>query len=58
MLYKELINNTKRIESNDSDIILKIIFEEAAAYFKGDKSVDDAARVIQSRVETYVNESR
>lgn len=56
-LYKELINNTKRIEGNDSEIILKIISEEATAYFKVDKSVDDAARVIQSRVETYVNES-
>lgn len=56
--FKELINNTKRIGGNDSDIIIKIIAEEAEAYFKGDKSLDDVANVIQNRVKTYVNESR
>lgn len=57
-LYKELINGTKRIQQIDNDIIFKMVFEEANTYFKGDKSVDDAVNVIQSRVETYVNENR
>lgn len=38
--------------------ILSIIKEEAAAYFAKQKSVDDVAGVIQSRVQLYVNENR
>ena len=35
-----------------------IISEEAAYYFRGEKSVDDVCSVIQDRVTTYVNESK
>ena len=38
--------------------IWEIVREEAAAYFAGDKSVDDVCKVIQDRVTTYVNESK
>ena len=41
----------------DSDI-LNIILEEAAGYFSGQKSVDDAASVIQNRVQLYLNETQ
>ena len=34
-----------------------IIAEEAAAYFAGQKSAEDAAGVIQSRVQIYINEN-
>lgn len=37
--------------------ILNIISEEAAAYFNGQKSVDDVATIIQSRINIYVNEN-
>ncbi|MCD7836754.1 MAG: extracellular solute-binding protein [Lachnospiraceae bacterium] len=44
--------------SNADDKILSIITEEAAAYFEGQKSVDDVAGVIQSRVQIYINENQ
>ena len=34
-----------------------IIVEEAAAFFEGQKSADDVASVIQSRVQIYINEN-
>lgn len=37
--------------------IFNIISEEAAAYFNGQKSVDDVAGIIQSRINIYVNEN-
>lgn len=36
----------------------EIINEEAAAYFSGQKSAQDVAGIIQSRVQIYVNETR
>ncbi|MCL2253492.1 MAG: extracellular solute-binding protein, partial [Lachnospiraceae bacterium] len=39
-----------------NEIIANIIDEEAAPYFAGQKSVLDAAEIIQSRVHIYVNE--
>lgn len=38
--------------------IYNIVREEALAYFNGDKTVQDAAQLIQSRVNLYVNESK
>ncbi|MCM1111759.1 MAG: extracellular solute-binding protein [Muribaculum sp.] len=37
--------------------ILKIITEEAQAFFKGQRSAQDVAGVIQSRAQVYVNEN-
>lgn len=36
--------------------IEKIIMEEAGAYFNGDKTAEETAKVIQSRVNLYLNE--
>ena len=38
--------------------ILDIVTEAAGAYFAGDKSLDDTAREVQSRVSLYVNEQK
>ena len=38
--------------------ILNLINEEAAAYFAGQKSVDDVTNIIQSRVSIYVKENQ
>ncbi len=43
--------------SSSNDAIMSIINEEAEAYFKGQKSVDDVAGIIQSRVNVYVSEN-
>lgn len=38
--------------------IRKIIEEETAPYFLGQKSADEVAKIIQSRAQTFVNENR
>lgn len=45
-----------RYEYNDA--LMEIITEEVAPYFAGQKSVDEAAEVMQNRVQFYMNESR
>ncbi len=41
---------------NYNDSIKNIIYEEAAAYFSGQKTAKEVADIIQSRVQIYVNE--
>ncbi len=50
-----LINATTAVYGYDESI-LNIISDEAAAYFAGEKSLDDTANMIQSRVNLYVAE--
>ncbi len=53
---REMIENAQadcRMESE----IFAIINEEAQGYFSGQKSVEDAASVIQNRVQLYLNET-
>lgn len=40
----------------ENDNLMKIITEEAAAYFAGDKSAQEAAKIIQSRVSLLIGE--
>ena len=51
----DLINATTAVYGYDESI-LSIISDEAAAYFAGEKSLDDTANMIQSRVNLYVAE--
>lgn len=44
--------------SQESDEIYAIIGEEAAPYFAGQKSAEEVAKIIQSRVSIYVSENR
>lgn len=53
----ELIGATTRLFTFD-DSILTIVKEEAAPYFSGQKSVQEVAKIIQSRASIYVNEQR
>ena len=52
-----LIKSATSVYSYDTDL-MKIITEEAAAYFAGQKSVDEVADIIQNRASTYISESR
>ena len=54
---KELMNVAVPAFSSDNQIS-NIIVEEVEAYFQGQKTVDDVAGIIQSRVQIYVNENR
>lgn len=47
----------KRISKYD-EALNQIISEEAAAYFTGQKNAEEVARIIQSRAQIYVNETR
>ena len=52
---KEMIEIARPYYSGD-ETIYSMISEEAAAFFEGQKSAEDAAKIIQSRVEIYVSE--
>lgn len=53
---EQLYSFTKVYKQDDT--LLNIITEESAPYFSGQKSAKDAASIIQSRVQIYVNENR
>ncbi|MDE6600376.1 MAG: extracellular solute-binding protein [Oscillospiraceae bacterium] len=53
----DFINSVENISRYDMQIN-NIIRDEAAAYFDGRKSAKEAAQVIQSRVQNYLDESR
>ncbi len=48
---------TSRTVGKGIEIIIRIINEEAGAYYSGQKSVEDAAGLIQNRIQVYVNEN-
>ena len=56
----KMVDYIKSIDSTQSYVteINNIISEEAAPFFEGQKSVDEVARIIQSRVQLYVDENR
>lgn len=54
---KEYVLSVSEIHYYDSSII-DIIIEEAAPFFEGQKTAEQAADIIQSRVQIYVNENR
>lgn len=56
--FMELYNAIDRVWVSMPDDIWVIIYEEAAAYFAGDKTLDETAALIQSRASLYVNEQR
>lgn len=46
------------VSSYYDESLLNIIQEETEAFFKGDKSAEEVAKIIQSRAQVYINESR
>ena len=55
-IVMELLEIARPVPSGN-DEIMTIINEEAAAFFKGQKTVDEVADTIQRRVQTYVSEN-
>lgn len=53
----DLYNAIDTLASSDNSIY-DIVKEVAGSYFAGDRSLDDAAALIQNKVTIYVNESR
>ena len=54
---KTLAQSTSRLLNYDQSI-LDIVTSEAQAYFAGQKSADEVARLVQSKVNIYINEQR
>lgn len=52
---EKMLEDVKRYDGADR-AILKIILEEAGAFFKGQKPVEEVAGLIQNRVSTYLKE--
>ena len=46
-----------RADTLENVTIRNIILEEAQLYFQGDKSLEETCRVIQSRVQLYLDET-
>ena len=54
---KEVIATSTKMMDYDQSII-DIVLEQAAAYFAGQKSAEDVAKLIQSKANIYINEQR
>lgn len=55
--FEYLVESVTGIYEYDSSL-MNIIWSEAQAFFAGDKSAEDAARIIQSRASIYMAEQR
>lgn len=56
-MMTDLIESADHMYYYDTNV-MDIITEEAQVYFDGQKSAEEVAKIIQNRVQTYVNESR
>lgn len=55
-ILKEIIYEGNLQEVSLDRDIWKVIYEETAAYFAGDKSAQETGRIIQSRVQLILDE--
>ena len=53
----QYISGVTKVYQNDMEV-MTILDEECAPFFEGKKSADEVAKIIQSRVQIYVNENR
>ena len=54
--FKAYVNSASLCGDYDTDI-MDIVTEEAGAFFAGDKTAEEAAKLIQNRVTTYLGEN-
>ena len=54
-LFRNLVDRSKGSVYQDTELI-NMIYEEAQPYFQKQKSVDEVAKIIQSRISIYVGE--
>lgn len=55
--FEDLLNSIEKVNMCDINLYL-IVYEQAAPYFAGDRTLDEAVDLIQRRVSLYVNETR
>ena len=54
--FTEYIKSINTYSSYLDESVMNIIYEEAAPFFEGQKSVDEVTSIIQQRVSIYLNE--
>ena len=52
-----LIATAKPVFCSEESEITAIITEEAESYYQGQKSLEEAVNVIQSRIQVYIHEN-
>lgn len=55
--YRNILEGATTLASYEEDI-MAMIYEETEPFFKGQKTAQDVANIIQGRVKIYVNENR
>jgi hypothetical protein len=55
--FMTLYKSCKTISGSDASV-LKIVTDEAAAYFAGEKTLDETVSMIQNRASLYVAEQK
>lgn len=55
-ILEDIIYNGSLIRASINPDIWSVIYEETAPYFAGDKSAEEVARIIQSRVQIILQE--
>ena len=55
---RSLSSSADRLAGSVNEQLAAIITEETEAFFKGQKSAEDTAGIIQNRIQIYVNENR
>jgi ABC-type glycerol-3-phosphate transport system substrate-binding protein len=53
---RELIESASLSSSHFDDTVTNIISEELPRFFAGDRTAADSARIMQNRIQTYLNE--
>ena len=53
-----VITSTSALYDFSSDSIFDIVREQSQAYFSGQKTAEDVAKLVQSKANIYVNEQR
>lgn len=54
--YDDFVRNAVKQRFNGNSTVNNIVWEEAGAYFAGERSAEDAAEIIQNRVNIYLSE--
>lgn len=55
---RDIITSAERLNGSANEAVYNIISEEAGAFFAGQKSAEETAKIIQSRIEIYVKENK
>ena len=56
-MVTDIINTTDKLYTEDT-AVLDIVLEQAEAFFAGQKTAEEVAKLVQGKLSIYVNEQR